>query len=305
MNNFRDYYLFYNVYRNGGMTKAADEMGLTKSTVSRSISRLEKEYGLKLFFRNGKGLYPTRFGDHLYQYCDKIISLFYEARNSSVQFKEECCGTIKIAAPVLFGQTLLSPIISRFSEKFPKAHLHVCLTNELLENDYPNFDFVFTLSKDVGEHYLLKHVGSIYTKLFFSKKCKRPNFDKIENNDFLILTSKKAEEHFKIKIHHEKHLASVKELNVSPRIISNDSKIIKEAVVNGLGIGILPGHEVSEELVAGSIEEAFYSHYVYHDDVYAIYSSFLMMPKLFKAFLDFVSIELSVDLQINRESYCR
>jgi DNA-binding transcriptional LysR family regulator len=110
---------------------------------------------------------------------------------------------------------------------------------------------------------------------------------------------------FKIKIHHEENLAPVKELNISPRIISNDSKIIKEAVINGLGIGILPGHEVSEELVVGSIEEAFYSHYVYHDDVFAIYSSFLMMPKLFNAFLEFVSIELSVDLQIKRESYCR
>lgn len=305
MNNFRDYFLFYNVYRIGRMNKAAEEMGLTKSTVSRSIARIEREYGLKLFFRDGKALHPTRFGDHLYQYCEKIISLFYEARNSSVQFKEECCGKIKIAAPVLFGQTLLSPIISRFSEKFPKAQLHVCLSNQILEKDFPNYDIVFSLNKNVGEHYLLRHVGSIYTKLFFSKKYKMQDFEKLENNDFLILTAKKTEEIFKIKIHHQDNLAHVKELNISPRIISNDSKIIKEAVIHGLGIGILPGHEVSKELVAGSIEEAFFSHYVYHDDVFAIYSSFLMMPKLFNAFLEFVSIELSVDLQINRESYCR
>jgi DNA-binding transcriptional LysR family regulator len=176
------------------MNKAAEEMGLTKSTVSRSISRLEKEYGLKLFFRNGKALYPTRFGDHLYQYCEKIISLFYEARNSSVQFKEECCGKIKIAAPVLFGQTFLSSIISRFSEKFPQTQLHVCLSNELSENDYPNYDIVFSLNKNIGDHYLLRHVGSIYTKLYFSKKYKKPDFGKLENNDFLILTSKKTEE---------------------------------------------------------------------------------------------------------------
>lgn len=305
MNNFRDYFLFFKVYRNGGVTKAAEEMGLTKSTVSRAVARLEKEYGLKLFFRKGKALIPTRFGDHLFQYCEKITNLFYEARNSSVQFKEECCGTLKIAAPVLFGQSLLSPIISRFSKKFPKAHLHVCLTNELLEKNYPNYDIVFSLNKEVGEHYILRHVGSIYTKLFFSKNYKNPNFNHIEKNDFLILTSKGSKEYFKIKIHHENNLAPVKQLNITPRIISNDSKIIKDAVIKGLGIGILPGHEVSKELLNGCLEEAFYSHYVYHDDVYAIYSSFLMMPKLFKAFLDFVSVELSIDLQINRESYCR
>ncbi len=120
-----------------------------------------------------------------------------------------------------------------------------------------------------------------------------------------MLTSRRAEELFKLKIHKEDMANKVTELNVSPKIISNDSKIIKEAVINGLGIGILPGHEVAEELNSGVLEEAFYNHYIYHDDVYAIYSSFSMMPKLFKTFLDFVTVELSIDLQINRDSYFR
>lgn len=80
MKNFRDYHLFYHVYRSGGITKAADELGLTKSTVSRAVGRLEEEFGLKLVYRNGKGLYATRFGDHLYQYCDKIVEVFSEAK---------------------------------------------------------------------------------------------------------------------------------------------------------------------------------------------------------------------------------
>lgn len=305
MNNFRDYYLFYNVYRHRGITKAANETGLTKSTVSRAVTRLEKEYGLKLFFRSGKTLHSTRFGDHLYQYCDKIIDLFWEAKNSSVQFKNECCGTIKIAAPILFGQTLLSPIIARFSERFSKARLHVTLSNDLSENEYPNFDIVFSLKNNIGDHYIVKNIGSIYTRLFWSANYKNPNKKEMENNHFLILTSKNVEELFKLKIHHEKQPSPAKELVVRPRILSNDSKVIKEAVIKGLGIGILPGHEVSDELGSGILKEAFFSHYVYHDDVYAIYSSFLMMPKLFKAFLDFVSVELSIDLQINRDAYCR
>jgi DNA-binding transcriptional LysR family regulator len=305
MNNFRDYYLFYNVYRHRSITKAASETSLTKSTVSRAVTRLEKEYGLKLFFRNGKALHSTRFGDHLYQYCEKILDLFWEAKNSSIQFKNECCGTIKIAAPVLFGQTLLSPIIARFSEKFPKAHLHVSLSNDLSENEYPDYDLVFSLRNNIGDHYIVKDIGSIYTKLFWSRNYRNMNSKEMGNNHFLILTSKNADEPFKLKIHHEKQSSPARELFVRPRILSNDSKIIKEAVIKGLGIGILPGHEVSDLLDNGVLEEAFYSHYVYHDNVYAIYSSFLMMPKLFKVFLDFVSVELSLDLQINREAYSR
>lgn len=304
MNNFRDYYLFYHVYRNSGITKAANELGVTKSTVSRAVARLEKEYNLKLFFRNGKGLYSTRFADHLFQYCDKILEVFYEAKTSSAQFKKECCGTIKIAAPVLFGQTLLSPIIARFSKKFPKAQLHVCLANEVAESDYPNYDLVFSMKKDVSDYFIVKKVGSLFTKLFWSKKYKLDS-DKIENNDFLVLTSRRAEEIFKLKIHKEDRAAEVTELHVSPKIISNDSKIIKEAVINGLGVGILPGHEVAEELDSGVLEEAFYNHYIYQDDLYVIYSSFSMMPKLFKAFLDFVTVELSIDLQIKREAFYR
>lgn len=305
MDNFRDYYLFYHVYRNCGITKAADELGITKSTVSRAVGRLEKEYGLKLFFRNGKGLHSTRFADHLYQYCDKIIEVFYEAKTSSVKFKSECCGAIKVAAPVLFGQTLLSPIIARFCKRFPKAQLQVSLSNEIQEADYPNYDIVFSLKNNVNDHFLVKKVGSIFTKLFWSPKYKNLDRKKIEKNDFLVLTSRRADPFFRLKIHSEDKGAQVTELEVSPKIVSNDSKIIKEAVINGLGIGILPGHEVAKELDSGVLEEAFYNHYIYHDDVYAIYSSFLMMPKLFKAFLDFVAVELSIDLQINPDTFFR
>lgn len=305
MKNFRDYHLFYHVYRHGGITKAADSLGLTKSTVSRAVGRLEKEYGLKLFYRNANGLYPTRFGDHLYQYCDKIVEVFWEAKNSSAKFKKECCGAIKIAAPVLFGQTLLSPIIARFCEKFSKAQLHVCLTNDVPETEYPHYDIVFTLKNDVSEHFIVKKVGSIFTKLFWSKKYTKLDREKIEKNDFLVLTSRRPADVFKLKIHQEDEAGQVKEMLVSPKILSNDSRVIKEAVINGLGIGILPGHEVAEELQRGELEEAFCSHYIYHDDVYAVYSSFLMMPKLFTAFLDFVTVELSIDLQINSKSYLR
>jgi DNA-binding transcriptional LysR family regulator len=305
MKNFRDYHLFYQVYRNGGITKAADELALTKSTVSRAVGRLEKEYGLKLFHRNGKGLIPTRFGDHLYQYCDKIVEVYYEAKSSAAKFKTDCCGTIKIAAPVLFGQSLLSPIIARFSEKFPKAQLHVCLDNDVPEADYPNYDIVFTLNNNVGEHFIVKQVGSIFTKLFRSKKYTKFDRNKIEKNYFLVLTSRKPADVFKLKIHQEEKAGQVREVIVSPKIVSNDSKVIKEAVIKGLGIGILPGHEVAEELQNGELEEAFGSHYVYHDDVYAVYSSFLMMPKLFTAFLDFVTVELAIDLQIKKDAYLR
>ena len=305
MKNFRDYHLFYHVYRSGGITKAADELGLTKSTVSRAVGRLEEEFGLKLFYRNGKGLYPTRFGDHLYQYCDKIVEVFSEAKNSSAKFKKECCGTIKVAAPVLLGQTLLSPIIARFCEKFTRAQLHVCLTNDLQESDYPHYDIVFTLKNDVSEHFIVKKVGSIFTKLFWSKKYTKLDREKIEKNDFLVLTSRKPTDVFKVKVHHEEEARQVREILVTPKIVSNDSRVIKEAVINGLGIGILPGHEVAEELQSGELEEAFGNHHVYHDDVYAVYSSFLMMPKLFTAFLDFVTVELAIDLQIRRDAYSR
>lgn len=305
MTNFRDYYLFYHVYRNCSLTKAADDLGLTKSTMSRAIARLEKEYNLRLFYRNGKGLHPTRFGDHLFNYCEKIIEVFCEAKASSIQFTKECCGVIKVAAPVLFGQTLLSPIIARFCRKFPQAQLHVCLANEVVEAAYSDYDLVFSLNKNVNERFIVKKVGSIFTKLFWSKEYKKMDCDKIEKNDFLILTSRQANASFKLKIHKEDMASEVRELHVSPKIISNDSKVIKEAVIKGLGVGILPGHEVAEELHNGVLEEAFYNHYIYHDDMYAIYSSFSMMPKLFKAFLDFVAVELSLDLQINRDSYCR
>ena len=304
MKNFKNYFLFYHTYLNFSITKAAENLNVTKSTVSRAISQIESNYGLKLFYRNGKGLHSTRFGDHLFQYCDKIFGLFKEIENSSAKFKDDCCGTIKILAPVLFGQTLLSPIISRFCCQFPDARFHVCLSDDLAESNFPNYDIVFSTNDKISESFHVKKVGSIYTKLFWSRAYIDLDLNNFENNNFIILTSKCIRDKFILKVHSE-NSNDTKSYEVHPKIISNDSRIVKEATINGLGIGILPGHEVSYEVTSGKVEELFENKYVYNDDIFAIYSGFVMMPKLFKAFLNFADVELSIDLQINKKAYTR
>ncbi|WP_327196556.1 LysR family transcriptional regulator [Paenibacillus vortex] len=61
-------------------TKAAEELGYAQSSVTTQIQKLEKEYGVKLFERYGKGLRLTKSGEELLKYAVQMLDLFQQSK---------------------------------------------------------------------------------------------------------------------------------------------------------------------------------------------------------------------------------
>lgn len=61
-------------------TKAADELGYAQSSVTTQIQKLEKEYGVKLFERYGRGLRLTKSGEELFKYAVQMLDLFQQSK---------------------------------------------------------------------------------------------------------------------------------------------------------------------------------------------------------------------------------
>ena len=70
--------IFVRVYQNQSITKAAQELHMVQPAVSIAIKELEKYYGIQLFDRISRHIYPTEHGKRFYQYALHIVSLFDE-----------------------------------------------------------------------------------------------------------------------------------------------------------------------------------------------------------------------------------
>lgn len=104
----------------GSMSAAAKYAGVSQPTISAHINKLEKIYGLELFFRKGRQLELTEFGLMLHEVTNRMYEAETEALSLLEQGKLSYKGTLRISA---VGPYNVMPIIERFRDGHPNVHI--------------------------------------------------------------------------------------------------------------------------------------------------------------------------------------
>lgn len=121
----------------GGMTRAAETLGITQSAVSWKIKRLEEKVGRDLLIREGRSLRPSRDGRELLEYARTIIETHDEAVTRLQS--SELAGTVRLGTTEEISIRRLSAAIARFNRLHPSATIEFVVEvssrlEELLDN---------------------------------------------------------------------------------------------------------------------------------------------------------------------------
>lgn len=116
---------FYRVARLMNFSRAAEELSLSQSTVSRHIEALEREYGMELFARAGRGAALTEAGVRLLDYAERILHLNTEAARALAELKSLDSGHLAVGASTTPGNYLLGPVVAAYQERYPGIQLRL------------------------------------------------------------------------------------------------------------------------------------------------------------------------------------
>ncbi len=119
--------IFVTVYQNKGITNASQILHLAQPSVSLAIRELEEYYGIHLFERIGRRIFPTECGKDFYGYALHIVSLFDEMEKKVRNW--DTLGTLRIGTSVTIGTHLLPSIIQKASELFPDLTIEAFINN--------------------------------------------------------------------------------------------------------------------------------------------------------------------------------
>ncbi|MGE4124259.1 MAG: LysR substrate-binding domain-containing protein [Pusillimonas sp.] len=108
--------------RAGTITTAARQLGLRQPTVSAHIIRLEAEYGVELFYRQGRRLELTQFGASLLEHTQRLFSAEHDAHALLLAAKTNYSGSLNLHA---IGPHNITPIIKAYREHYPGVHISV------------------------------------------------------------------------------------------------------------------------------------------------------------------------------------
>lgn len=124
---------FLSVLREGGLSQAARDRGLSQPTAGRHIDALEKALDEALFTRSRNGMTPTAAALRLAPHAEAMANAAAALRRSAGSDDVEVQGPIRLTASEIMAQEVLPPILTSFAEQHPAVELELVASNDALD----------------------------------------------------------------------------------------------------------------------------------------------------------------------------
>jgi len=131
VNNLKRMEYFVSVVQAGSFSKAAIQLGKTKSVISKQISLFEEDVNAKLLHRTTRQLSLTEAGKTFYQHCCKIMERSEFALNELRQHQSQPSGTLRLACPIFFGSEFVVPIVRDFLQLYPELKVDLLMDDKI------------------------------------------------------------------------------------------------------------------------------------------------------------------------------
>lgn len=123
---------FITVAKHLSFTKAAEELSMSRATVSAQVQALEAKLGVRLLQRSTRAVVLTEAGAAYYQSLVGIIPQIREAERAALSYQEEVVGRLKMTVPPEFAQMHMAPIIAEFLKRNPSVSIDVTFSHRAI-----------------------------------------------------------------------------------------------------------------------------------------------------------------------------
>lgn len=280
---------FLEVVKRGSYTHAADQLGYAQSSVTTQIQKLEQAYGVVLFERYGRRMKLTPSGETLLHYANQIVRLHVDSKEAvSRETKGSLCiGTIETLAAFFLPQYLRA-----YQQDHPEMNVTIQPGNEpfivesvksgamdigfILDPPYTDPELECTLIREEAL-VIVAHPDHRFSRL---SEIRMEDLQ----DESLILTEEGC-------TYRAMLLRTIKEYGISCKLSFEFGNLeaIKQCVIYGLGIALLPRIVVSEEIRKGQLTAAALVHPAFRFYTQMIYSKKKWVSKSFAHFLELFS----------------
>lgn len=233
--------IFRRVAQKESFSKVAAEFRVTQPTISKAVAQLEANLGVTLFRRSTRGLSLTSEGQKLFHasgaVIDQIDALVSLVKNEKLLLQ----GHLRLTASLAFARLILAPIFNDFSDLHPSLKFHFLLSDgyvDLVEN---NVDLAIRIGELPDSGLKAFKVGlsrrSFYASRKYLKKFGLPEgLDSLHQHRLLFFTRISDRPVWPLIDKKGSHV----QFRFEPHLQSDGSDLIREAVLNDVGIAFLP-----------------------------------------------------------------
>ena len=295
MHAFSSIPIFISVVENGSFSTAGQSLNITKSAVSKRITQLEDELGIRLLNRTTRKLSLTEAGQRYYEYVIQAYNYAQQGIDAVTELQGQPRGRLKLTAPMSFGVLYIAPLVSEFMNRYPEVDIDLQLEDQMVDLVQQGFDLGIRIGHLPLSNLIAKRLAPCKSVL-----CASPDYLKqvgipkrpsdLSQHNCLQYSYYRGGNEWRLSSAHQQYSVIPK-----GRLMVNNSEAIRRAVLAGSGIGNLPTFIVGKDIAAGSIEIVLPEYQLPEHAVYAVFPERKHMPLKVRAFIDFISEKLGSD----------
>jgi DNA-binding transcriptional LysR family regulator len=245
--------VFLRVVELESFTAAAKQLGLPKSSVSRTVTRLEEDLGVTLLQRTTRQLHLTEAGNAYYERARLAMTGLEEAASAASDMSAVPRGVVRVTAPPNTGILDLTELVARFVRKYPLVHIDLALTSRFVDLVAEGFDLALRAGKLRDSTLIARKIGSDSLGLFaaptYLRKRGRPKtLEDVAAHDCVLFHGKNGKAEWRLL-----GPEGERSITVHGPISVDDMSFALQAMASGLGIGLLPTTGVQIAAARGTL----------------------------------------------------
>jgi DNA-binding transcriptional LysR family regulator len=286
--------IFAKVAETGSFSRTAEELSLSKATVSKAVSRLETRLNVSLLHRTSRRLSLTETGRAV---AARAARLLAEGEAADAEVLDQSAvprGCVRLAAPMSFGIDHVAPILPRFFEAYPAVAIDLHLSDQLVDLVAEGFDLALRIgslaSSSLRSRQLCQIRRLVVGAPSYFARAGRPlqPQDLMEHACFGYAYAPDPDVwRFQDK--------AGREVAVTPRgpLRTNNGDAFRPALRAGLGLAILPEFLVFEDLAAGRLEQVLADWSLPGSGLHIVTPPGTLRPARVTALIEFLAKSLS------------
>jgi len=283
--------LFVRVVETGGVTRAADSLGIPKATATTLIQKLEKTLGVRLLNRTTRRVSVTADGAAYYERCVTILAQVHETEESLAKQHAAPRGRLRVDVPTLMARLVFVPALPQFFARYPDIELALVCSERRADLIEEGVDCAVWSGEIEESSIVARRVGFLYlatcaapSYLAAHGQPRHPN-ELIQHrciNHFSSRTGKVPDWVF------SKDDTRV-QTSLRGHIALEDENSYVAAAEAGLGIAQIPAFVLKEAMERGSLELVLGDWFPEPSPLYVVYPQYRHLSSKIRVFVDWVA----------------
>jgi len=245
--------LLVEIIDSGNLSQAARKLKMTRANVSYHLAQLEKSVGVQLVKRTTRRVEPTEVGLRLYEHGRNIHNEILAARETITSLGQDLQGRVGISVPSGYGQIVMSQWLIEFKRLYPRIVLDVLFENRV-DNLRDEVDIAIRVMQEPPLSVIARSLGDVrYVACASAAYVQQYGLPQtlMELRASPLITAGVMGRQLRLSAYQEG--MDRQEVMLEPTLSSEHFPFLREGILAGLGVGLVPDYVVQDKIASGEV----------------------------------------------------